>query len=131
MANSKDYRVRLGKLARELAMDQHGRVRAWHLERAIEDLQNKPVEQGEEQLRILKEQLVEFNVQLKTANTVIAIIVSELTKNHDCSLKHIDRLSETLQLEAAKRSNLKIDRISKIRGKNWNWYSQPYEETKK
>ncbi len=80
MANSKDYRVRLGERARKLAMDHHGRVRAWHLERAIEDLQNKPVEKGEEQLRILKEQLVEFNVQLKTANTVIAIIVSELTK---------------------------------------------------
>lgn len=91
--------------------------------RAIEDLQNKPVEKGEEQLRILKEQLVEFNVQLKTPNTIIAIIVSEPTKNHDCSLKHIDSLSETLQLEAAKRANLRIDRISNIRGKNWNWYT--------
>lgn len=128
MANSKDYRVRLGERARKLAMDHHGRVRAWHLERAIEELQNKPIEQGEEQLRILKEQLVELNIQLKTANTVIAIIVSELTKDRGCSLEHIDQLSETLQLEAAKRANLDIERISAIRGKNWRWYKLPHGE---
>jgi len=125
MANSKDNRVRLGKLASELATDHHGRLRAWNLERAIEDLQQKPAEHGQEQLRILKEQLVEFNVQLKTANTVIAVIVSELTKDHDCSLKAIDELSEALQLEAAKRANLEVERISTIRGKYWNWYTMP------
>jgi len=128
MASSKDYRVRLGERARKLAMDHHGRVRAWHLERAIEEPQNKPLEKGEEQLRILKEQLVEFNFQLKTANTVITIIVSELTKEHGCSLEHIDQLSETLQLEAAKRANLDLERISSIRGKNWKWYTLPREE---
>lgn len=130
MANSKDYRVRLGEQARQLAMDQHGRVRAWHLERSIEDLQNKPIERGDEQLRILKEQLVEFNLQLKTANTVIAMIVSELTKDRGCTLEYLDELSETLQLEAARRANLDIERISTIREKNWYWYKTPYEGPK-
>jgi predicted nucleic acid-binding Zn-ribbon protein len=126
MGKNKDYRVRLGKLARELATDQHGRLKGWNLERAIEALQNKPTEDGGDQISLLKEQLFDIHLQLRSTNAMISILISELDGDAGAIIHKIDELSAKLQAEAAQRAGLKFQELIEVRDKVWYEYDISY-----
>lgn len=129
MAKSRDYRVRLGKLARELATDRHGQLKGWNLERAIEALQNKPPENGSDYSAAIKVQLNEFNLQLRATNAMIAILISELDCAMASKIQKIDDLGALLQAEAASRSGLEVKQILTMRDQVWHDYDLSYQNT--
>ena len=104
------------------ATDEFGRTRGWRLENALEELLRRPDKNGEEQLQLLKDQLLELNLQVRTTNLLMTFITEELDNNPQTGLKLVDELGELLQLEAAKRANLEVHEIATVRNKTWTSY---------